>query len=599
METTQKKSVLKGGEFLISEPSWEDCYIPEDITEEQLMVRETAKDFLRNYIDPNLDKLDKQEDDIVPKTLKTAGELGLLGMAIPEQYGGSGASLTTVSHATEILGAAHGFSVTLGAHTGIGTLPILYYGTEEQRKKYLPKLATGELKAAYCLTEPWSGSDAMGARTRAELNPEGTHYIVNGQKMWISNAGFADIFIVFTQVEGTKFTAFIVERKLEGVSVGAEEKKMGIKSSSTRQVFFQNVRVPKENLLGEIGKGHKIAFQILNIGRYKLCNAVIGASKRSLDTAVKYAIERQQFKTSIAQFGAIKHKMGEMAIRIWTAESALWRTCQLIEEKEQELKNAGKSLTEVFTGGAEEYAIECALLKVLGSEVLNFVVDESLQIFGGYGYSEEYPMARAYRDARINRIFEGTNEINRLLSIDTLLKRALRGQIDLMTPAKNIQKELMSVPDFASPDPDDIFRAERKALRDAKKAFLLLAGGAVQKLMMQLQKEQEIIMNAADMLIDIFAMESAMIRAEKLVHTKGLEASQIYVDMVKCFFFDAIERINSNGRIGLASFAEGDELRLMSMGLKRYTKYETINTKNIRRQVADKLIAENGYCFWN
>jgi len=599
MEATANKSVLKGGQFLIHESTWEEVYIPEEITEEQEMIRNSAKDFVKNEIDPNLDKLDAQEGDIVPRTLKTAGDLGLLSLSIPEQYGGAGADILTVSHATDVLGASHGFSVTLGAHTGIGTLPILYYGTEEQRLKYLPKLATGELKAAYCLTEPWSGSDAMGARTKAELNKEGTHYIINGQKMWISNAGFADIFIVFTQVGGTKFTAFIVERKFEGVSVGAEEKKMGIKSSSTRQVFFQNVKVPKENLLGEIGKGHKIAFQILNIGRYKLCNAVLGASKRSIDTAVKYAIERQQFKTSIAQFGAIKYKMGEMAIRVWTAEAALWRTSNLIHQKEKELEHSGKSLTEVFTGGAEEYAIECALLKVMGSEVLDYVVDESLQIFGGYGYSEEYPMARAYRDSRINRIFEGTNEINRLLSVDTLLKRALRGEIDLLTPTKAIQKDLMSVPDFSTPDPDDFFGAERKALANAKKAFLLLAGGAVQKLMMQLQKEQEIIMNAADMLIDIFAMESAMLRAEKLIKLKGLEGNEIYIDMVKCFFFDAIDRIASNGRKALASFAEGDELRIMNMGLKRYTKYEMINTKNIRRQVADKLVANNGYCFWN
>lgn len=599
METTEKKTVLKGGEFLTRESKWEDTFIPEESTEEHIMIRNVAKEYIKNDILPYLDKLDAQEGNITVEKLDIAGNLGLLGLAIPEEYGGSGMDLVTSSHATEVLGAGHGLSVTLGAHTGIGTLPILYYGTEEQRHKYLPKLATGELKASYCLTEPGSGSDAMAARTKAELNAEGTHYIINGQKMWITNAGFAHIFIVFTQVDGNKFTAFIVERNYEGVSVGAEERKMGIKASSTRQVFFHNVKVPKENLLGEIGKGHKIAFQILNIGRYKLGNAAMGACKLTIDTAVKYTNERQQFKTPISSFGAIKHKLGEMAIRTWTAESALWRTCNLIEQKEHELKTAGKSLTEVLTGGAEEYASECALLKVLGTEVLDFVVDESLQCYGGYGFSEEYPMARAYRDSRINRIFEGTNEINRLLSVDTLLKRALKGQLDLMTPAMAIQKELISVPDFSSPDPDDVFGAERKALRNAKKAFLLLAGGAVQKLMMQLEKEQEIIMYASDMLIDIFTMESAMLRAEKLMNLQGREAADIYINMTKCFFFDAMDRININGKSGLAAFAEGDELRMMSMGMKRFTKYETVNTTKIRRQVADKMIAENGYCFWN
>jgi len=352
-------------------------------------------------------------------------------------------------------------------------------------------------------------------------------------------------------------------------------------------------------LLGEVGKGHKIAFQILNIGRYKLCNGVLGGSKRALTHAVKYANERQQFKTPIAQFGAIKHKIGEMAIKIWTAEAASYRTSDLINAKEHESKLAGKSLTDCLTSGAEEYSIECALLKFIGSEVLDFVVDEALQIHGGYGFSEEYPMARAYRDARINRIFEGTNEINRMLSIDALLKRAMSGKIDLMGPGMAIQKELMSVPSFDTPDADDVFGAERKALKNAKKAFLLVAGGAVQKLMMALSAEQEILMNAADILADIFVMESALLRAEKLVNLHGLDASQIYVDMVKCYFFDAMDRINANGKAGLAAFAEGDELRIMAMGLKRFTKYEMVNTKSIRRAVADKFIAENGYAFWD
>ena len=597
--TTGKNTTLKGGEFIIRESSWEDTFIPEQITEEQVMFRNTAKDFVRNEIDPVMDRLEAQEEGLLVKKLDVAGELGLLGIAIPEQYGGSGADFTTTAFVGEMLAGGHGFSVSMGAHTGIGTLPILYYGTEEQRQKYLPKLATGELKAAYCLTEPGSGSDALGAKTKAELSADGKHYVVNGQKMWITNAGIADIFVVFTQVEGNKFTAFIMEKTMEGLSIGAEEKKMGIKTSSTRQVFFNNVKVPVENLLGEIGKGHKIAFQILNVGRFKLGNGVLGGCKRALEETVKYANERQQFKTPIAQFGAIKHKLGEMGIRLWTAESAAWRICDLIDKKEHELSAAGKSLTEVLTGGAEEYAIECAIIKVLGSEVLDFIIDECLQTFGGYGFSEEYPMARAYRDARINRIFEGTNEINRLLSVDALLKKAMKGQLDLMGPGMAIQKELMSVPDFSSPDADDIFGVEKRALKNAKKAAILVIGGAVQKLMMGLEKEQEIIMHGADMLIDIYTMESAMLRAEKLVNLHGLESSQLYVDMVKCFFFDAMDRININGKQALAAFATGDELRIMAMGLKRFTKYEMINTKNIRRAVADKMIAENGYPFWN
>lgn len=592
------KSTLKGGEFLVKDSTWEDIFIPEEINEEQQMMRDTAKEFVKTEIDPNLDRLDAMEPGLAVEKLDKAGELGLLGLSIPEEFGGFGKDFNSVSFVTDIFGGAHGFSVSLGAHIGIGTLPILYYGTDAQRQHYLPKLATGELKAAYCLTEPGSGSDALGAKTKAELNAEGTHYIINGQKMFITNAGFADVFVVFAQVEGDKFTGFIVERTMEGVSVGAEEKKMGIKASSTRQVFFNNVKVPKENLLGEIGKGHKIAFQILNVGRYKLCNGVLGGAKRALDQAVKYANERHQFQKPIASFGAIKHKLGEMAIRIWATEAASYRTSDLINQEEHRLKENGKSMTEYLTGGAEEYAIECALLKVLGSETLDFVVDEGLQIYGGYGYIEEYPMARAYRDSRINRIFEGTNEINRMLSIDALLKRAMKGQLDLMSPAMAITKELMSVPDFSAPDAEDVFGAERRALKNAKKAFLLIAGGAVQKLMMKLSEEQEILMNAADVLADIFVMESALLRAEKIIHTKGQEAAQLYIDMVKCYFFDAMDRINVSGRSALAAFADGDELRIMAMGLKRFTKYEMINTKVIRRNVAEKLIAENGYAFW-
>jgi alkylation response protein AidB-like acyl-CoA dehydrogenase len=597
---TETKTTLKGGEFLIKESQWQDVFIPEQINEEQTAMREMAKDFVKKEIDADLEKFEK-DPMLCAGVIDKAGELGILGLHIPEEYGGMGKDLTTLSFVTEVLGWGHGLSVGVGAHMGIGTCPIIYYGTDAQRAKYLPKLATGELKAAYALTEPGSGSDALGAKTKAVLTEDKKHYVLNGQKIFITNAGFADVFVVFAKIDGDdkKFTAFIVERGYAGLSVGAEEKKLGIKSSSTCPVFFQDVKVPVENLLGEEGKGHKIAFQILNIGRYKLCNGVLGGSKRVISHAVKYSAERQQFKTPIQQFGAMKAKLGEMTIREWVAESASYRVCDMINQVEHNLKEQGKSMTEYLTAGAEEYQVECALLKVLGSETLDFIVDEGLQIHGGYGFIEEFPMARAYRDARINRIFEGTNEINRMLSMDALLKFAMKGKIDLMTPGMAIQKELMSVPDFSAPDADDVFGAERKALANAKKAFLLVAGSAVQKLMMKLEKEQEILMRASDMMIEILAMESAMLRAEKLVNLHGLEASQIYVDMVKAYFFDAMDRINLAGKSALVAFATGDELRIMLMGLKRYTKYEVVNTKDIRRAVADRLIAEGQYCFWD
>ena len=588
-------TLLKGGEFIIKETDCKDVFIPEEFTEEQLMFKAMVKDFVATEITPNLDRLDKMEEGLAVEKLHKAGELGLLSTAIPEQYGGSAMDFNTNSILVEQMGVAHGFSVTLGAHIGIGTLPILYFGTEEQKQKYLPKLATGELKASYCLTEPGSGSDALSAKTKAIMNEAGTHYVLNGQKMWITNAGFADVFIVFAQIDGDKFTGFIVERTMPGLTVGAEEQKMGIKASSTRQVFFENVNVPKENVLGEIAKGHKIAFNILNIGRYKLAAGVLGGSKMALDAAIKYANERIQFKKPIASFGAIKHKMAEMAIRIWAAESAIYRTSDLIDKKEKELHAAGKATHECLLGAAEEYAIECAMLKVIGSETLDYVVDEMLQIYGGMGFSEEAPAARAYRDSRINRIFEGTNEINRLLTLDMLIKKAMKGQLDILTPAMAIQKELMSIPDFSTSESEDIFYSEKKAISNAKKGLLMVAGGAVQKLMMELESEQEILMNAADVMNDIYVAESALLRVEKLISIKGQAACEIQIAMLRVFISDAMERININGKHAITSFAEGDELRMMLMGLKRFTKHDTVNAKVLRRQIADKLINDNGY----
>ncbi|CAN5429164.1 acyl-CoA dehydrogenase family protein [soil metagenome] len=595
--TVAKTNALKGGEFIVKESKAEDVFIREELSEEQRMIADMCKDFIETEIDPNLDRIDAMEDGLMVSLLDKAGELGLLGMAIPEEYGGFGKDVNTNTVVTEQMGGAHSFAVALSAHTGIGTLPILYYGTPEQKSKYLPGLATGELKASYCLTEPGSGSDALGAKTKAVLNSEGTHYILNGQKMWITNAGFADVYVVFAKIDGDKFTGFIVDRDTPGLSLGAEEKKLGIKGSSTRQVFFQDCAVPKDNLLGEIGKGHKIAFNILNIGRYKLAAAAVGGAKRAATISVKYANERQQFNTPIAQFGAMQYKIAEQAIRIYAAESITYRTSDLIEKKEQELLAGGASHNEALLVAAEEYAIECAILKFVGSEVLDYVVDETVQIHGGYGFSEEYPAARAYRDSRINRIFEGTNEINRLLTVDMLVRKAMSGKVDLMTPAMAVQKELMSVPSFSSDDNGELFAAEKKAIANAKKAILMTAGAAFQKLMQKLKEEQEVVMDIADMMAYVFTAESALLRAEKIQTLKGEAEAELYVAMARVYLSDALEKVNIHGKHALAAFTEGDEQRIMLMGLKRYTKFETVNTKVLRRQIAAKVIDANQYPF--
>ncbi len=595
--TAVKTNALKGGEFIVKESKAEDVFIREELNEEQLMIADMCKDFIETEIDPILDRIDSLEEGLMPSLLDKAGELGLLGMAIPEEYGGYGKDVNTNTVVTELMGGAHSFAVALSAHTGIGTLPILYYGTPAQKQKYLPGLATGELKASYCLTEPGSGSDALGAKTKAVLNAEGTHYVLNGQKMWITNGGFADVYVVFAKIDGEKFTGFIVERGTPGLSLGAEEKKLGIKGSSTRQVFFQDCSIPKDNLLGEIGKGHKIAFNILNIGRYKLCAAAIGGSKRAATTSVKYANERKQFNVSISSFGAIQYKLAEQAIQIFAGESISYRTSDLIEKKEQELLAKGASHNEALLAAAEEYSIECAILKFVGSEILDYVVDETVQIHGGYGFSEEYPAARAYRDSRINRIFEGTNEINRLLTVDMLVRKAMSGQVDLMTPAMAVQKELMSVPTFGSDDSDVLFAAEKKAIANAKKAILMTAGAAFQKLMQKLKEEQEIVMDIADMIALVFTAESALLRAEKIQSMKGEAEAALYVAMARVYLSDALEKINVHGKHALAAFTEGDEQRIMLMGLKRYTKMDVVNTKALRREIAAKIIDANQYPF--
>ncbi|MRG46841.1 acyl-CoA dehydrogenase [Chitinophaga sp. SYP-B3965] len=590
------KAALKGAEFLVKESVASEVFIPEDFSEEQLMIKEMAEQFVAKEVTPVLERLDKLEEGLMPSLLNKAGEQGLLGAAFPESYGGLGKDFITATLINEALGAGHSFSVAMAAHTGIGSLPILYFGTDAQKDKYIPKLGSGEMKGAYALTEPNAGSDALSAKTTAKLSADGKFYLINGQKCWITNSGFADVFTVFAKIDGDKFTAFIVEKGTPGFTLGPEEHKMGIKGSSTRQIYFQDAQVPVENVLGEIGKGHLIAFNILNIGRLKLCAAALGGAKGSMNIAIQYANTREQFKQPISNFGAIKHKLAEMAIRMWVCESALYRTSQLIDQKEQELLAEGKAFNEALLGAAEEYAVECAMLKVNGSEVLDYVVDEGVQIHGGNGFSDEYVISKAYRDSRINRIFEGTNEINRLLTLDMTLKRAMKGKLDLMTPAMNVMKELMSIPDFGNDD-EGAFAKEKKIILNMKKAILMAAGGAVQKLMMKIDTEQEILMNIADMAIETFISESALLRVIKLTELRGEEAVALQIDMVRTYLTDAADRVNKSGKDAINGFAEGDEQRMMLLGLKRFTKTEPFNTKEARRRIAAKLIADNKYSF--
>lgn len=593
---TETKKTLKGGEWLIKESSPTDTFTPEDFTEEQKMIRDMCDQFLDAEVYPILDRIDNMEPGLMKSLLAKTGEQGILSVSFPEEYGGLGKDFVTATIVNEYLGAGHSFSVAIAAHTGIGTLPILYFGTPEQKQKYIPKLITGEWAGAYGLTEPNSGSDALGAKTTAKLSEDGKYYLLNGQKCWITNGGFAQVYTVFAKIDGDKFTAFIVERGTEGFTQGPEEHKMGIKGSSTVQLYFQDAKVPVENVLGEIGKGHKIAFNILNIGRLKLCAAAIGGSRKALNSTIGYAKTREQFKQPISNFGAIKYKLAEMAIRIFAGESALYRTAKWIDEKEQELLASDKPQNEALLGGAEEYAIECAMLKVFGSEVLDYVVDEGVQVHGGNGFSAEYNISRAYRDSRINRIYEGTNEINRLLTLDMTLKRAMQGRLDLMGPAMAVQKELMSIPDFGTED-EIPFAKEKKLVANLKKAILMAAGAAVQKLMMKIESEQEVLMNLSDMAIETFNAESLLLRVMKITEQKGETASQLYQDMMRVYLYDAADKVNKAGKDAINSFADGDEQRMILMGLKRFTKAEPFNVKDARRRIADKMIAEGKYSF--
>lgn len=592
-----EKKTIKGGEFLITETTYQDVFIPEEFDEEQQMIAQTCRDFLAAEVNPILDRIDSQEEGLMPALMDKAGELGILGVSIPEEFGGFGKNFNTSMLVADVCGAGHSFAVALSAHTGIGTLPILYYGNEAQKAKYIPKLGTGEWKASYCLTEPNSGSDANSGKTKAKLSADGKHYIINGQKMWITNGGFADIFIVFAKIDDDKnLTAFIVEKEFGGITMNPEEHKMGIKGSSTRQVFFNDCPVPVENMLSERENGFKIAVNILNIGRIKLAAAAIGGSKGVLNLAVNYSNERIQFDRPISKYGAIRYKIAEMAAKVYAVESANYRAGQNIDDAYDELVAGGMDASKAKLKSTEQFAVECAILKVWGSEVLDYVTDEGVQIYGGMGFSADAPMDRSYRDARINRIFEGTNEINRLLTVDMMLKRAMKGELDLMTPATAVAAELMSIPDFGEED-TTLFAAEKKTIQNLKKATLMVAGAAVQKLMMSLSKEQEILMNIADMASYVYVAESAMLRTEKLVALRGEEACKGQLDMMRIYFVEAVDGLAKAGKEALWAFAEGDEQRMMLVGLRRFTKMEPFNVKQARQNVAQQIIEANKYIF--
>jgi len=596
MNDLKEQKAITGGEFIIRDVSCDEIFTPEDWTEEHLMMKQTAIDFINSRVVPNLDAIDEQEQGLMPKLLEESGELGLLSSSIPESLGGLGMDFKSTMIITEGVGGGHSFAVSLSAHTGIATLPILYYGNEAQKQKYIPGLASGKLKGCYCLTEPSSGSDANSAKSKATLSEDGSHYVLNGQKMWITNAGFADIFIVFAKIDDDEnLSAFIIEKGYEGITMNPEEKKMGIKGSSTRQVFFNDVRVPVDNLLYERGKGFKIAVNILNIGRIKLGGVVIGACKEGVDYSVKYANEREQFGRPISKYGAIRHKIGEMAIQTYALETAVYRATQNIDDAIQALEADGVEHGKATLKGIASFAPECAMMKVVGSEVADFVADEAVQIFGGMGYSAETRVERAYRDSRINRIFEGTNEINRMLTVDMILKKAMKGEMDLMGPATAVANELTGIPDFGPP-PSDIFERHLVYIKNFKKSILMVAGSAAQKLMMTLAKEQEILMNIADMMNWVYTAESLVLRVQKLYKAKGEDAAAIPLDIMQTYVYSVADKINVAGKEALNGFADGDEHKMMMLGMKRFTKVATFNCKEARRRVAGVCIEKNGYC---
>ncbi|HMM10847.1 MAG TPA: acyl-CoA dehydrogenase family protein [Bacteroidales bacterium] len=586
---------LKGGEFLLRKVDVQDIFIPEEFDEQTQMIAQTCQDFLDTEIFPNLDRIDQQEDGLMAALLKKAGELGLLGLAVPEEYGGFEQPFLTVMKANEVLGAAHSYSVAIMAHTGIGTLPILYYGNDDQRSRYIPSLASGDLMAAYCLTEPGAGSDANSGRTKAVPSADGSYYILNGQKMWITNGGFADIQTVFAKIENDRvLSAFIVERNWEGVSMNPEEKKMGIKGSSTRQIFYNDVKVPSENLLGKRGEGFRIALNILHLGRIKLGATVVGGAKRAILHSVNYANERKQFGKAIAEFGAIKHKLAQQVVRTFATESAIYRASKDIQDNIALMKSQGVEHGRANIEGVADYAIECALLKVYGSEALDFVVDEAVQIYGGMGFSSETPVDRAYRDSRINRIFEGTNEINRLLAVDTLLKKGMKNEISLFEQARNAYETRNEALGFGGKD----YYADKEALvENLKKAVLMLIPGISEAFGRKLADEEEILMNMSDMLMQLYGLESTMLRVKKLEALKGEEYAAIYRDILDVLAHDVAAIVHKAGKDALVSFLPVDAADDQLIAIGKLCQLPAVNVKEARRRIADKLIEENRYCF--
>jgi len=599
----EEKDILRGGQFLVKETNCEDVFTPEDFTEEQRMMKEAVMEFNDREIIPHRARFEKKDYALTEEVMRKAGELGFLGVSVPEAYGGMGMGFVSTMLTCDYISSGTGsFSTAFGAHTGIGTMPITLYGTDEQKKKYVPKLASGEWFGSYCLTEPGAGSDANSGKTTATLSDDGKHYKINGQKMWISNAGFCHVMIVFARIGDDKnITGFIVEydkANPNGITMGEEEHKLGIRASSTRQVFFSDTLVPVENMLSERGNGFKIAMNALNIGRIKLAAACLDSQRRVTTQAINYANERKQFNTPIAEFGAIKYKLAEMATNTYVGESASYRAAKNIEDRISMREAAGNTHQEAELKGVEEYAIECSILKVAVSEDVQSCADEGIQIYGGMGFSEETPMEAAWRDARIARIYEGTNEINRMLSVGMLIKKAMKGHIDLLAPAMAVADELTGIPSFETPDYSELFSEEKAIIGKLKKVFLMVAGSAIQKYGPDLEKHQQLLTAASNILIEIYMAESAILRTEKNAKRNGKDSQKHQIAMSQLYLYNAMDIITKNAKEGIISFAEGDEQKMMLMGLRRFTKYANMpNVIALRTQIANKLNKENNYCF--
>ena len=597
----EEKELLRGGQFLVKESHFNSVFTPEDFSEEQLMMKEAVKEFNEREIIAHRDRFEAKDYALTEEVMRKAGEMGFLGVAVPEAYGGLDMGFVSTMLVCEYISSGTGsFSTAFGAHTGIGTMPITLYGTEEQKLKYVPKLASGEWFGAYCLTEPGAGSDANSGKTTATLSKDGTYYSITGQKMWISNAGFCNLFIVFARIEDDKnITGFIVENDAKnGITLGEEEHKLGIRASSTRQVFFNDTKVPVENMLSERQNGFKIAMNALNVGRIKLAAACLDSQRRITTEAIVYANARQQFKTPIAEFGAIKYKLSEMATNTYVGESASYRAAKDIEDRIALRVEKGNTHQEAELKGVEEYAIECSLLKVAVSEDVQNCADEGIQIFGGMGFSEDTPMEAAWRDARISRIYEGTNEINRMICIGMLIKKAMKGHVDLLGPAMKVQEELMGIPSFDTPDYSAPLSQEKAIIKNLKKVFLMVAGAGIQKFGPEIEQHQQLMLHAADILIEIYMTESAILRTEKNINRFGLETQKHQIEMSQLYLYNAVDIITKSAKSGIISFAEGDEQRMMLMGLKRFTKYSNYpNVAALRNSIAEKVSKENAYCF--